>query len=138
MVSKSAEILTADLAQSSATQPGCACQHPGAERILAGVLADVMHAERVPADSNFFDDLGADSMLMAQFCARVRKRGDLPPVSMRDIYQHPTIRTLATALADAAATPAERILAGVLADVMHAERVPADTTSSMTWVPTRC
>ena len=40
-------------------------------------------------------------MLMAQFCARVRKRGDLPPVSMRDIYQHPTIRTLATALTDA-------------------------------------
>ena len=127
MVSKSAEILTADLAQSSATQPGCAGLTTGAETILAGVLADVLHAERVPADGNFFDDLGADSMLMAQFCARVRKRGDLPPVSMKDIYQHPTIRSLATALTDAAATPVERILAGVLADVMHAERVPADS-----------
>jgi non-ribosomal peptide synthetase-like protein len=124
-VSKPAEILAADLAQSSATQPGCAGLTT--ERILAGVLADVMHAERVPADSNFFDDLGADSMLMAQFCARVRKRGDLPPVSMKDIYQHPTISTLATALTDATATPVERILAGVLADVMHAERVPADS-----------
>ena len=98
MVSKSAEIVTADLAQSSATQPGCAGLTTGTETILAGVLADVMHAERVPAGSNFFDDLGADSMLMAQFCARVRKRGDLPPVSMRDIYRHPTIRSLATAL----------------------------------------
>ena len=49
MVSESAEILTADLAQSSATQPGCACLTTGAETILAGVLADVMHAERVPA-----------------------------------------------------------------------------------------
>ena len=106
MVSESAEILTADLAQSSATQPGCAGLTTGAETILAGVLADVMHAERVPADSNFFDDLGADSMLMAQFCARVRKRGDLPPVSMRDIYRHPTISSLATALADAAPAPA--------------------------------
>ena len=106
MVSKSAEILTADLAQSSATQPGCAGPTTGTETILAGVLADVMHAERVPADSNFFDDLGADSMLMAQFCARVRKRGDLPPVSMKDIYRHPTIRSLATALADAAPAPA--------------------------------
>ena len=106
MVSESAEILTADLAQSSATQPGCLGPTTGTETILAGVLADVMHAERVPADSNFFDDLGADSMLMAQFCARVRKRGDLPPVSMRDIYQHPTIRSLATALADAAPAPA--------------------------------
>ena len=106
MVSKSAEIFTADLAQSSATQAGCAGPTIGTETILAGVLADVMHAEQVPADSNFFDDLGADSMLMAQFCARVRKRGDLPPVSMRDIYRHPTIRSLATALADAAPAPA--------------------------------
>ena len=106
MVSKSAEIFTGDLAQSSATQAGCAGPTIGTETILAGVLADVMHAEQVPADSNFFDDLGADSMLMAQFCARVRKRGDLPPVSMRDIYRHPTIRSLATALADAAPAPA--------------------------------
>ena len=42
------------------------------------MLADVLHVERVPVDSNFFDDLGADSMVMAQFCARVRKRADLP------------------------------------------------------------
>ena len=37
---------------------------------------------------------------MAHFCARVRKRDDLPPVSMKDIYGHPTIRSLATALTD--------------------------------------
>jgi Phosphopantetheine attachment site len=48
----------------------------------------------------FFDDLGANSMVMAQFCARVRKRPDLPSVSIKDIYQYPTVRTLATALAD--------------------------------------
>ena len=47
--------------------------------------------ERVSVDSNFFDDLGADSMVMARFCARVRKRPDLPSVSIKDIYQHPTI-----------------------------------------------
>ena len=58
--------------------------------------------ERVSVDSNFFDDLGADSMVMARFCARVRKRPDLPAVSIKDIYQHPTIKSLATALADAA------------------------------------
>ena len=29
---------------------------------------------------------------MAQFCARVRKRDDLPSVSMKDVYQHPTIQ----------------------------------------------
>ena len=58
-----------------------------------------MGTERVSVDDNFFDDLGADSMLMARFCARVRKRPDLPSVSMQDVYQHPTIRSLAAALA---------------------------------------
>ena len=106
MVSKSAEGWTADLAQSSAAQPGRADPTTGTETILAEVLADVMHAGPVPVDSHFFDDLGADSMVMAHFCARVRKRADLRPVSMRDIYRHPTIRSLATALADAAPAPA--------------------------------
>jgi non-ribosomal peptide synthetase-like protein len=72
------------------------------ERVFADMLADVMQVERVSVDSNFFDDLGADSMVMARFCARVRKRPDLPAVSIKDIYQHPTIKSLATALADAA------------------------------------
>jgi aryl carrier-like protein len=77
------------------------------ERVLADVLADVVRADRVSVDSNFFDDLGADSMVMAQFCARVRKRPDLPSVSIKDIYQHPTIRSLATALGDPAPVPVE-------------------------------
>jgi len=66
-----------------------------AEGILAQMLADVMKAEQVPVDSHFFDDLGADSLVMAKFCARARKREDLPSVSMKDIYAHPTIRSLA-------------------------------------------
>ncbi|WP_433281379.1 Pls/PosA family non-ribosomal peptide synthetase [Pseudonocardia xinjiangensis] len=74
---------------------------------LGDVLAEIMHADRVSADSNFFDDLGADSLLMAQFCARIRKRPDLPAVSMKDVYRHPTIRSLATALAEPASAPAE-------------------------------
>src|SRR5438094_2439544 len=74
----------------------------GVERIFADVLAGVLHVDRVSVDSHFFNDLGADSLVMAHFCARVRKRGDLPSVSMKDIYRHPTIRSLAAALADAA------------------------------------
>src|SRR5690348_1941083 len=69
----------------------------GAEDILAGMLADVMKVEHVPFDSHFFDDLGADSLVMAKFCARVRKREGLPVMSMQDIYAHPTIRSLAEA-----------------------------------------
>ncbi|MER5184167.1 Pls/PosA family non-ribosomal peptide synthetase [Streptomyces sp. NPDC002896] len=67
-------------------------------RLLAEVLADVVRVEQVSAGSHFFDDLGADSMVMAQFCARVRKRADLPSVSMKDVYRHPTVESLATAL----------------------------------------
>ena len=77
----------------------------GTEDILAGILAEVMHAEQVLVDSHFFDDLGADSLVMAKFCARVRKREDLPSVSMKDIYQHPTVRSLAAAFAEAEAEP---------------------------------
>jgi non-ribosomal peptide synthetase-like protein len=73
----------------------------GAESIFAEVLAGVLRVDRVSVDSHFFDELGADSLVMAQFCARVRKRGDLPSVSMKDVYSHPTIRSLAAALADA-------------------------------------
>ena len=67
----------------------------GAVGMLAGMLADVMKVEQVPVDSHFFDEMGADSLVMAKFCARVRKREDLPSIAMKDIYAHPTIRSLA-------------------------------------------
>ena len=97
-------------------QPGHGASPPPpidpVEGALAELLAEVIEVESVPVDSHFFDDLGADSLVMAQFCARVRKRADLPSVSMKDVYQHPTIaepgggaRTPAPA-AVAAATPA--------------------------------
>jgi hypothetical protein len=46
----------------------------GTARMLAEILADVMHVEHVSVDSHFFEDLSADSLVMAHFCARVRKR----------------------------------------------------------------
>src|SRR3989442_8253185 len=86
-------------------RPGTATT--GAESTFAEVLADVLRVDRVSVDSHFFDELGADSLVMAHFCARVRKRGDLPPVSMKDIYRHPTIRSLTAALSQAAPTSAK-------------------------------
>lgn len=71
----------------------------GAERLYARVLADVAHLDRVSPASHFFDEIGADSMVMARFCARVRKTEGLSPVSMKDVYRHPTIESLAAALA---------------------------------------
>src|SRR6266478_3168411 len=78
----------------------------GVESTFAGVLAEVMRVDRVSVDSHFFDELGADSLVMAHFCARVRKRGDLPSVSMKDVYANPTIRGLAAAALDLAPTSA--------------------------------
>jgi acyl carrier protein len=87
------------------TSVACVGPTTGTETILAEVLADIVGVERVSVDSHFFDDLGADSMVMAHFCARARKRADVPSVSMKEVYRHPTIRSLATALAAAPASP---------------------------------
>src|SRR5438132_11968933 len=81
------------------------------ENIFAEVLADVLRVDRVSVDSHFFEELGADSLVMAHFCARVRKRGNLPSVSMRDVYGHPTIRSLAAAVADVAPRTAKSSVA---------------------------
>src|SRR5213082_843593 len=94
-------------AQCAVTRERCADALTRAERTLAEILADVLRADRLSVDSHFFEELGADSLLMAKFCARVRKRGDLASVSMKDIYRHPTIRSLAAALADAAPKPVQ-------------------------------
>jgi non-ribosomal peptide synthetase-like protein len=79
------------------------------ERIFAELLADVLRTDRVTVDGHFFEDLGADSLRMAQFCARVRRRDDLPALSIKDIYRHPTIGDLAAAMTKVAeSTPADR------------------------------
>ncbi|MBP2385166.1 Pls/PosA family non-ribosomal peptide synthetase [Paeniglutamicibacter kerguelensis] len=96
---------------------------------LAEVLAGVLGIDHVPVDSDFFQDLGADSLVMAQFCARVRKQPDLPAVSIKDIYQHPSIAALAAALAPAepAMSPVQGRLAEVLAGVLGIDHVPVDS-----------
>lgn len=100
------------------------------ERRLAGVLASVVKKDDVPVDANFFYELGADSLVMAQFCARVRKQPDVPAVSIKDIYQNPTISALAAALAPAEEAPAtvqvQERLAEVLSGVLDLEHVPVE------------
>ena len=55
------------------TQDRCTDAVTRAERSFAELLAGVLNVERLSVESHFFDDLGADSLLMAKFCARVRK-----------------------------------------------------------------
>ncbi|MGW3626147.1 Pls/PosA family non-ribosomal peptide synthetase [Streptomyces sp. NPDC000880] len=107
MEDKSVEVLTPGPDESAVANRRYTGPTTEAEKNFAEVLADVVCVERVSVDSHYFDDLGANSLVMAHFCARVRKRADLPSVSMKDIYRNPTIRSLAAALADAAPTPVE-------------------------------
>ncbi|WP_063741061.1 MULTISPECIES: Pls/PosA family non-ribosomal peptide synthetase [unclassified Streptomyces] len=130
MVEKSAEVLASDPAsdpdESSTTGRPYAAPADGTERILADILAGVVHTDRVSADSHFFTEMGADSLVMAHFCARVRKHQDLPSVSMKDIYRYPTIRSLAAAFADAAPAAAQApAAASALADVPVPEAIEA-------------
>jgi len=124
----STENTSAETPADSAIPPATSARpESSTESALAEVLAEVVQVERVSVDSNFFDDLGADSMVMARFCARVRKRPDLPSVSIKDIYQHRTIRSLAGALVDTTPMPVERVFADMLAEVMQVERVSVDS-----------
>ena len=70
------------------------------ESVLASELSDLMGLERVSVESHLFDELGADSLLIARFSARVRHLLELPPVSIRDIYLNPTVRSLAAAISE--------------------------------------
>ncbi|MBN9738109.1 MULTISPECIES: Pls/PosA family non-ribosomal peptide synthetase [unclassified Pseudonocardia] len=110
---------------------GVAAAPTGAEALLGEVLAGVLDRELVPADADFFNDLGADSLTMAKFCAQVRKHPDLPSMSIQYIYEHPTLRQLATALAlpasaSAPTSPssAQKRLAEIMAEVLDRDEVP--------------
>jgi len=64
------------------------------EEALAQALVEVMKIERASVEDNFFQDLGAHSLLMARYCSEIRKRMNMS-VSMRDIYLNPTVAKLA-------------------------------------------
>ncbi len=93
------------------------------EEALAEQLGAVLGLEKVSTDAHFFNDLGADSLLMAHFCARSGKKPDLPPAAMQDIYQHPTVRQLAECL-QARSIEAELIPAVPAADVAPPATLP--------------
>src|SRR6478752_4074769 len=126
--SRSAGVLTASPTDDPPGQVNLAKPRTRTEESLAGILAGILQVDDIPANRHFFNDLGADSLVMAQFCARVRKQPDLPSVSMKDVYQHPTISALTAALAPAPSASAtaqvQDRLAEVLSGVLDVEHVP--------------
>ncbi len=77
------------------------------ERVLAETLADVLKGERVSIQDNFFNDLGAHSLLMARFGAAIREKLDVFSLSMQDIYLNPTVEKLAAHLESMSGETAE-------------------------------
>jgi non-ribosomal peptide synthetase-like protein len=65
------------------------------ERMVHDALVGVLHTEHVSTEHHFFNDLGANSLLMARVCAAIRRKPGMSNLSMRDIYMHPTIARLA-------------------------------------------
>ncbi|MES4889431.1 Pls/PosA family non-ribosomal peptide synthetase [Streptomyces sp. NPDC096012] len=122
MVEQSSEVHITGPHEPAVTMNGIGPTETETERKLADALAGIVAAECVPVESHFFDDLGANSLVMAQFCARVRKIPELPSPSMRDIYRHPTIRSLATALSQAAPGSAEQ----AVSQAVSVPRIPPE------------
>lgn len=68
------------------------------ETRLATLLAELLCLERVSVTHHFFDDLGANSLLMARFSTRIRREFATNDIAMREIYLAPTVRQLARTL----------------------------------------
>ncbi|HEX2077660.1 MAG TPA: amino acid adenylation domain-containing protein [Longimicrobium sp.] len=63
-----------------------------AEETLAGIWAEVLRLDRVGVEDSFFE-LGGDSILSLQVVARARRAG--LEVTPRQIFEHPTVASLA-------------------------------------------
>jgi acyl carrier protein len=75
----------------SATAP---LERTGAERVLAGIWADVLGVERVDVDRDAtFSDLGGDSFALIEMISRAQQAGF--DVSFTDVFDQPTVASLA-------------------------------------------
>jgi non-ribosomal peptide synthase protein (TIGR01720 family) len=63
-----------------------------AEQVLCDLFAEVLGATRVGIDDNFFS-LGGDSILSVRLVSRAREAGIM--ISVRGVFQHPTVAALA-------------------------------------------
>ena len=106
------------LARFSSATGGYVAPKTENERILHSALCEVLRVDRVSTEHHFFDDLGANSLLMARVCATIRKNPRMANVSMRDIYTNPTIARLADHL--------DKVIGGVVATNPEPFHVPSN------------
>src|SRR5205823_12076654 len=68
------------------------------ERQLLDIWGRLFHPQAVSVDDDFFLELGGHSLLAAQAVSALRKEAGFERVSVGDVYEHPTIRSLARAI----------------------------------------
>lgn len=90
--------VTAELAAGYAAGDGYREPEGPLQRALAAIIADVLGADRVGADDDFFA-LGGDSVLATAAVARIRTWLDAPGVVVADIFATRTVAGLASRLA---------------------------------------
>ncbi len=65
------------------------------EKLLAEVFMEVFQHNEISVTDHFFNDVGGDSLLAAHFITSLSKKINGKEVSIRDIYQYPTIEKFA-------------------------------------------
>ncbi len=66
------------------------------EKIVAKTWESVLRVECVSVRDDFFLDLGGHSLLAARVVSELRKQKELESLGIADLYEHPTIRSLAS------------------------------------------
>nr|WP_224301119.1 non-ribosomal peptide synthetase [Streptomyces olivaceus] len=80
------------------------------EKVLCGLVADVLGLAEVGVDDGFFD-LGGDSIMSIQLVSRARRAG--LELSVRDVFEHRTVAALAEIVTETDTTVTEEPGAGI-------------------------
>ncbi|MFC0007301.1 non-ribosomal peptide synthetase [Micromonospora siamensis] len=80
----------------AATTSGGAPARTAQEEVLRSLFADILGVPEVGAEDNFFD-LGGHSLLVTKLVARIKRAMDTH-VTVRDVFEHPTVADLARCL----------------------------------------
>ncbi|WP_215545187.1 non-ribosomal peptide synthetase [Amycolatopsis sp. CA-230715] len=78
------------------------------EEVLVRIWADLLGAERVGVDDDFFD-LGGDSITSVRLTSRIRSTFDID-ISPREVFDNPTVARLADSIQEQILTNLERAL----------------------------